>query len=279
METIVNCYNHPIRKLNSIYIGYDCREQEATEVLQYSIEKYATKPLNVVTLNQHNLRRIGLYRRAPHMKSTCWGTESDMIDCFDGRPLSTEFSFTRFLTPMLNQMEGYALFMDCDMYFRSDPNQLFEYVKNESEKEGDDKYAVWCVKHNYNKGGIGRDTGQKKMYGCPQMAYPKKNWSSFILWNCSHPANRRLTVDDVNTKSGSWLHRFSWLEEEEIGSIPEEWNFLDGHSDESIEAKNVHFTTGGPWFPNWRATRSKDIEYVKEWESLKKEMNLLSEQN
>ena len=264
METIINCYDKPVRKLNTIYIGYDPREQDAVEVLQYTIEKYATQPLNIVTLNQLNLRRIGLYRRAPHMDSTCWGTKKDMYDYFDNRPLSTEFSFSRFLTPMLNQMEGYAVFMDCDMYFRSDPCELFEFVKRPDQQ----KYAVWCVKHNYSHGG----NLVRKMYGCPQTTYGKKNWSSVIVWNCSHPSNKNLTVDDVNTKDGTWLHQFSWLSEDEIGSIPEEWNFLDSHSDESIDAKNVHFTTGGPWFSNWKATRGKDIEYVNEWEQLKTTM-------
>ena len=103
------------------------------------------------------------------------------------------------------------------------------------------------------------------MYGCPQTSYSKKNWSSFILWNCEHPSHKNLTVDDVNTKSGNWLHNFRWLKEEEIGELPQEWNWLDSSSSKEIEAKNVHFTTGGPWFPNWKAERSIDQKYVDEW--------------
>ena len=74
-----------------------------------------------------------------------------------------------------------------------------------------------------------------------------------------------FTVDDVNTKSGRWLHNFQWLKDSEIGSMHEEWNWLDGHSPEDIEAKNVHFTTGGPWFKEWKCMRAKDGEYAAEW--------------
>ena len=264
MTTIQNCYHKPVIRIPTIYIGYDYREHQAMQVLHYSIRKLSSKPINVVTLNQLNLRRIGLYRRAPHTASTCWGQppEANMLDCFDERPLSTEFSFSRFLTPFVNLMEGYALFMDSDMYFRFDPQQLFEFVGRPDQQ----RYALWCVKHNY------QPDQTKKMYGCPQSSYSRKNWSSFVVWNCSHPAHQKLTVDDVNTKPGRWLHQFGWLQEEEIGSLPEEWNFLDGHTEESLDAKNVHFTTGGPWFSNWKPSRPKDQQYVAEWYQIRREM-------
>jgi hypothetical protein len=259
---IINNYNKNIKKLNSIYIGYDVREHKAYEVLHHTINKFSKFPINVVTLNLLNLRRIGLYRRAPSIKSTCWGDLDTMIDCFDQKPFSTNFSFSRFLTPILNQYEGYAIFMDSDMYFRSDPNELFDFVIREDQK----KYAIWCVKHDY------KSKDKNKMYGCPQTNYNRKNWSSFIIWNCSHPSNLNLTVDDVNTKDGKWLHQFKWLQDDEIGTLPEEWNFLDNHSNESINPKNVHFTTGGPWFENWKPKRKIDEKYSLEWINLKKEL-------
>ena len=87
-----------------------------------------------------------------------------------------------------------------------------------------------------------------------QEPYRRKNWSSLIMFNCAHDAHKSLTIDDVNTRMGRWLHGFEWLPDKEadIGKIPEEWNWLDGHSDTKLEAKNVHFTTGGPWFENWQ---------------------------
>ena len=133
------------------------------------------------------LRRIGLYRRTPDTESTCWGENQDgvMRDEFDKKPFSTEFSFTRFLVPHLNQYEGFALFMDCDMFFMGDPCELFH------------KYAtidappLQVVKHDYT------NTSNTKMYGCPQTNYSRKNWSSFMLWNCGHPSNLNLTVDEI----------------------------------------------------------------------------------
>ena len=109
-----------------------------------------------------------------------------------------------------------------------------------------------------------------------QEAYSRKNWSSFMLWNCGHKANLNLTVDDVNTKSGYWLHNFKWLDGWEhgrmtqfpIGKIEEEWNWLDHHSSENIEPKNVHFTTGGPWFKDWKPSKRSDAKYALEWETL-----------
>lgn len=255
-----------VRRLDTIYIGYDPREHRAMEVLVDSIERQASRCLNIVTLNQQALRRVGLYRRAPHIDSTCWGRPpaKDMIDAFDARPFSSEFSFSRFLVPFLNQFEGFALFMDCDMYFRADPCKLFDEF---AESAGP---AIRCVKHVYDAGG----NLQRKMYGCPQTSYSRKNWSSFVLWNCGHASNHNLTVDDVNTKTGRWLHNFGWLTDEDIGDLPEAWNWLDGHSDPNVEPFNVHFTTGGPWFSKraglgydcWTPHRpGKDEIYAEEW--------------
>ena len=103
-----------------------------------------------------------------------------------------------------------------------------------------------------------------------QSNYNRKNWSSFVLWNCEHPANKRLTIEDVNTKSGRWLHNFSWLEDKEIGSIHPKWDFLDGWTDENINPCNVHFTTGGPWFEDWKPKRLCDAHYAGEWDTLHK---------
>ena len=101
----------------------------------------------------------------------------------------------------------------------------------------------------------------------------ERNWSSFILWNCDHPSIKRsYTLSDVNTKSGSWLHGFYWLENDEIGELPEEWNWLDSHSPSSISAKNVHFTLGGPLFATWEPTRKADAMYALEYGELYKEM-------
>ena len=246
----------------TIYIGYDAREHLAFETLVKSIELTSSvKNLNIVKLDQYALRSAGLYRRA-------WTTAPDnrnqKIDLNDGKPFSTDFSFTRFLIPHLNQYEGYAIFMDCDMLVRSDIMEVFD-------RYTEDVHAVSCVWHKY------QPNHTTKMDNQIQETYSMKNWSSFMLWNCGHKANLNLTVDDVNTKSGHWLHNFKWLDgwahgrmtQYPIGKISEEWNWLDHHSSETIEPKNVHFTTGGPWFDNWSASRDVDIKYATEWNTMK----------
>ena len=180
-------------KIPTIYIGYDPREKDYLDVLVYSIKKHASKAINIVPLVQESLRRSGLYFRTHDVEN------GQKVDMFDKRPFSTEFSFTRFLIPFLNQHSGLALYMDCDMFVRSDITEVFE-------RYGSDKHAISCVQSSYYP----NDT--TKMDNQVQHVYPRKNWSSFVLWNCSHPAIKELTVHDVNTKSGSWLHAFSWCE-------------------------------------------------------------------
>ena len=240
-----------------IYVGYDAREDHAYEVLRESILRYTTK-YDIIPLVQSSLRRAGLYRRSARIDVQ--HDKRIKIDEFDGRPFSTDFTFTRFLIPALNQYDGWALFMDSDMFVRTNIEELFEeYTSNED-------YAIRCVKHNYNP------TATIKMDGQVQQQYNRKNWSSFVLWNCSHPSNLNLTVDDVNLKPGSWLHGFSWLKDDEIGDIHQEWNWLDGWTSEIIEPKNVHFTTGGPWFSDWEPKRQSDASYAGEWQGLKSQV-------
>ena len=234
--------------INTVYIGYDPKEDTAYEVLKFSIERIATKPVRVVPIKRDIVEHMGLYTRK---YNTMGGQPYDEID---GRPFSTEFSFTRFLVPALNMYEGMALFMDSDMYIRADVTELFEHCDN-------DYYPLWCVHHKY------KPEKGTKMDGKLQEPYPRKNWSSLMMFNCEHPLNKKLTVKDVNTRTGKWLHSFSWLPDKEadIGSIPEEWNWLDGHSPTDLEAKNVHFTTGGPWFHKWRPRGGTEGKYATEW--------------
>nr|ABR16949.1 unknown [Picea sitchensis] len=214
-----------------IFIGYDPREDLAYEVCRYSILKHATMPVEIIPIKQPDLRKTGLYWR-----------NRDKTE-------STEFSFTRFLTPFLAGFEGWALFIDCDFLYTADIRELAEFI--------DDKYAIMCVKHDYTP------KNATKMDGVPQTVYPRKNWSSMVLYNCSHPKNRVLTPSVVNSQSGAFLHRFTWLDNDDIGSIPFVWNFLVGHNevdDENRFPRAIHYTSGGPWFEAW-----KDCEFADLW--------------
>lgn len=237
---------------NTIYVGYDPREQEAYDTLIYSINKHKSNtPVDIIPLKRDLMEDSDYYWR------TYSKVNGQCYDDTDGKPFSTEFSFTRFLIPHIHE-KGYALFMDCDMYLRTNINELFDIHIDPTK-------AVHVVKHDYNPA-LG-----KKMDNQLQENYNRKNWSSFVLWNCDHPAHKSLTLADVNTNSGSWLHNFSWLKDYEIGDLDESWNWLDRWSSDSIEAKNVHFTTGGPYFPDWSPKSVSDAHYAEEWIKLNNE--------
>jgi len=158
---------------------------------------------------------------------------------------STEFSFSRFLTPYLSNYEGWSLFMDCDMLARADFAEIFALA--------DDRYAVMVAKHDYTP----RDA--VKFEGHVQTKYEKKNWSSVMLFN--NARCRALTPEFVNTASGLELHQFKWLgSEEEIGDLPLAWNWLVGEYDFNPDAKVAHFTRGGPYFPAYA-----NEDYSDEW--------------
>jgi lipopolysaccharide biosynthesis glycosyltransferase len=158
---------------------------------------------------------------------------------------STEFSFSRFLTPYLSGFEGWSLFMDCDMLARADFAEIFALA--------DDRYAVMVAKHDYTP----RDA--VKFEGHVQTKYAKKNWSSVVLFN--NARCRALTPDFVNTATGLELHQFKWLEsDDQIGALPLEWNWLVGEYDFNPDAKVAHFTRGGPYFPAYA-----NEDYSDEW--------------
>lgn len=188
----------------------------------------------------------------------------------DGRPFSTEFSHTRFLVPALNNFKGWALFADADMLFLSDISELFKLTKN--------KYAVMVVQHNQLV-----KENQPKMDGRLQLNYFRKNWSSFVLWNCEHPANKKLTKEYISFAKGSDLHSFSWLKDEEIGSLPFTYNYISGVSPKMPPESGgrpdvIHYTEGGPWFPEYRNCPYSDL-WLEEYEDFQanREDYLISE--
>jgi hypothetical protein len=211
-----------------VYIGYDRQEVVAYHVLCQSILEQSSRPVRFTPINLGNLK--GLFQR-------------DAV-----ATQSTEFSFSRFLTPYLSGYEGWSLFMDCDMIARADIAELFALA--------DDRYAVMVAQHDY----IPRD--EVKFLDHVQTRYAKKNWSSVMLLN--NARCRALTPDYVNTASGLQLHQFHWLESEAlIGALPLEWNWLVGEYDHSPDARIAHFTRGGPYFPGYA-----DCDYADEYRAV-----------
>lgn len=222
-----------------IFIGWDSREPIAADVCEFSIERNASVPVEITMLKQDELRKQKLYDRPQDTQG------------------STEFTFTRFLVPRLMNYQGWAVFCDCDFLWLDDVRHLIE--------QADDQYAVMLVKHDY------RPQNTIKMDGKVQSYYPRKNWSSMVLFNCAHPKNEWLTPENITSATGQQLHRFAWLNDEDIGALSPEWNWLVGwyHQPWDGTPRALHYTEGGPWFSNYR-----DCPYAAEW--LQYESNLLS---
>lgn len=241
----------------SIYIGFDSREAAATEVAAHSIRRRANSPVNIQYLKHRELRKKGIFTRA-WLVDALTGGYTDLVD---NKPFSTEFSHTRFLVPHLMNHQGWALFMDADMVCLSDIAKLFA-LRDESK-------AIMCVKHNHVIKGE-----SVKMDDRIQLGYTKKNWSSFVLWNCGHPANSRLTPEFISTAKGADLHRFSWLPESLIGELPIGYNYIPGVSPKlPIESGGrplvIHYTEGGPWFENCRNVPYADywLDEYEDWQA------------
>lgn len=211
------------------YIGWDTRELRAYDVCRQSAIRHCAKPLHIVPLMERALRYIGLYDRPWEAR------DGQKYDIRDGKPFSTDFSFTRFLVAAMQQYQGWALYSDCDFLWTADLCDLFSLAR--------DDYAVMCVKHDHVP------TETEKMDGVKQTKYHRKNWSSLVLWNCAHPSNKFLTTQAVNHESGQWLHAFGWLRNDEIGALPMTWNWLAGVNHNWVPLdppKGIHFTLGTP---------------------------------
>lgn len=205
-----------------IFIGYDPREAIAYHVCSNSIIRHSTNP---VSINPLALSTLVDYKE----------THSDG---------SNHFIYSRFLVPHLMEYQGWAIFMDGDMLVRDDITRLWDLR--------DHTKAVMVVKHDYQ-------TRQAEKYlGSKNENYPRKNWSSVILWNCGHPANRKVTADFVMNATGAEVHRFTWLDNSLIGELPSEWNWLPDEYGENTDAKLLHYTLGTPSFHDFATTTMGD---------------------
>lgn len=216
-------------QLLNVFIGFDPVESVAWHTMVHSILTLSTRPVAIIPVNITNLKSIHTRERDPKQ--------------------SNEFSFTRFLVPYLNDYRGYAVYFDCDMMLRTDISEILNVLEAQPDK------AVYVVKHDYEpRDGV-------KYLNTIQYKYPRKNWSSVILWNCEHPANKSITPQLVNNASGMELHRFQWLSDDQIGELDLRWNWLVGeYEGPPSDVKNVHWTNGGPYFDEYR-----DADFAGEW--------------
>ena len=207
-----------------VFIGYDEGEKVAFHILAESIRRNSSQPVSITPLCLSNIPQFTRNKQENQ---------------------STDFAFSRFMVPTLRNYSGYSIFMDCDMMFRGDIAELWS--------KRNMIYSVMCCKHDYEpKQGV-------KFRGAKNEKFEKKNWSSMMIFNNSLCS--KLTPNFVNTATGLELHQFKWLNNEDaIGSLPLEWNWLVGEYDFNPDAKNVHWTLGGPYFKDYA-----DSDYANEW--------------
>ena len=211
-----------LNKINLV-VGFDQREAVAYHVFCQTIIDRATMPVQFLPLAENTLNK---YKEVHE----------------DG---SNKFIYSRFLTPYLMNYSGWAIFADGDMVCQADIAELWA-LRDESK-------AVQVVQHDYKTKAV------KKYLGNKNENYPRKNWSSLILWNCSHPKNAILTPEFIQGQPGSYLHRFSWLEDELIGGLDAEWNWLAIEYPENPNAKLIHYTLGTPCFKDYANQSMSDV--------------------
>jgi lipopolysaccharide biosynthesis glycosyltransferase len=205
-----------------VFIGYDPREAIAYHVCANSIIRLASQPAAIIPLA---LNLLDDYKE----------THTDG---------SNHFIYSRFLVPHLMQYKGHAIFIDGDMILRDDIVELWNLRRFDCD--------VQVVKHDY------QTRMSEKYLGSKNENYPRKNWSSVILWNCGSAPNKVLTPEFVMSSTGAQLHRFTWIQDERIGELPIEWNWLPDEFGPNPDAKLLHYTLGTPSFHEFATTPQGD---------------------
>jgi hypothetical protein len=225
-----------MNQMLQVFIGWDSREPVAFAVCAHSLLTRARIPISITPLVQPALRQTHFYTRER------------------GSTESTEFSLTRFLVPALCGYRGIAVFMDCDFLVQADITELLAYALSSPES------AVLVCQHEYVP------KPDRKFLGQPQTVYPKKNWSSLMVFHAEQC--RALTPDYVNTASGLDLHRFTWLRDDQVGALPLHWNHLVGEGPHDDHAKAYHYTLGGPWHGGMYADGPAADRWRHEWRQM-----------
>jgi lipopolysaccharide biosynthesis glycosyltransferase len=215
-----------------IVVGFDQREAIAYHTFSQSVLEKSSLPVLFLPLSMNTLKG---YKETHNDKSN-------------------DFVYSRFLTPYLHNFEGWAIFADGDMVCQSDIKELWD-LRDETK-------ALQVVMHDY------KTKFNQKYLGNTNENYPRKNWSSLILWNCSHPKHKVLTPDFISSQTGKYLHRFSWLDDEDIGELPIDWNWLAIEYPNNPKAKIIHYTLGTPCFKDYRNT-----EMAVTWHEVQQKVN------
>ena len=209
----------------NVFIGWDHREQDAYRVAVASLKEHAGPNTVIRMLSREQLREYGYYNR-------------------QDKKASSEFTITRFLVPFLCDFQGFSIFMDCDVLAQEN----IEKIMGEIDPEN----IVSCVQHDYVP------KTKTKMDGQKQYVYPRKNWSSVMVFN--NELCKELTPELINEAEPSYLHRMKWAGDK-IGKLNHTWNYLAGYYNDIDKPNIIHYTDGGPWFKDY-----ENCEFAKEWQ-------------
>jgi len=214
----------------TMVVGFDQREAVAYHTFCQSVLEKTTVPVQFIPLASNAL----FFYNENHK---------------DG---SNSFIYSRFLTPYICDFNGFAVYADGDMILNTDISELMPLFDNTK--------AVQVVKHDY------QTKRAVKYFGNENKNYPRKNWSSMVIFNCQHPSNRVLTPQFIQDHDGAFLHRFQWLQDSEIGELDIKWNYLAIEYEPSIDAKLIHYTLGTPCLKDFKHTEMSEIW----WEAYKR---------
>jgi len=242
-------FNKKVTKLTSgkrpnIYIGYDSTHEPMSEVSRKSIELNYEKTLgggnmkasfenNPLEIKDLDIAKIPEYNR-------------------DYANQNTEFTYSRFLIPYLENYEGFSYFIDDDYVFDWSPEEFFYFLNP------DDAVAVFNF--NFEKHEETKFNGQKNV------SYPKKLWSSFMIFNNSHPDCKKLTPEAINTWTGKQLHQFEWTDK--ISYIPQKYILTEGL--DPVDKKGysaIHYTRGGPWIKDMDSSTINNLQLYRKYEN------------
>lgn len=215
-----------MRDLMRVFIGYDLREPVVYHVCADSIIRNTRSPVSITPLH------------LPHIASVYEEKHADG---------SNAFIYSRFLVPYLSGYSGYSLYLDGDMVVNGDIAEMFE--------RADPTKSVIVAQHpSYVT------KAPRKYLGSPNENYPYKNWSSVMLFNCGHFHTRKLTPKKIMEADGAYLHRFMWTEDDRIGKLSLDWNWLVGEYERNPAAKLLHYTLGVPAFSEYQG-----CDHAEEW--------------
>ena len=201
-----------------IFAGFDRREEIGFHAFMSSVMAATTVPVSVTPLVKETL-------------------EKDGVTIADG---SNAFTYSRFLVAWLCGFQGWALFVDgVNMIARADLAELWA-MRDRSK-------AVQVVKHDYKTKHPRKYVGTSME--CANLDYHRKQWAAVMLINCQHDAWLGLTPTELNHLDPLTLLQLKFLDDEDIGSLPPEWNWLCDEHGEWDGAKLLHFTAGIPSMP------------------------------